>query len=387
MAVELGPFQVIEPFSRWHGKTVRLRLEAGLVEAIEPVEAATDLYLSPGWVDGLSWTRWPQDPRGQSLLELAASLRQAGYTDALVSSALGWNEPEVLAQLRDEIRESPITLYLLASFWQGERISALESLRLAGAWGWTLPPSQPLPWQAFSEVLPYLRHLGQPVFVLPWWEALSGEEGVGWGPELALSGWRGTPPLVETVAIRALAEFRRLYGGDLWVGPLTTELGLSAAAHENLSVYTGLPYLFFSIAQTLTYDPRWKVHPPLRTSQDVEALWAGLAKGQIRLLASYHHRVPPEEKAHPWGEALSGLSMLPEGPVAFLSECSRRYSLTLGIEVLAMRPRRLLGLPLPRLLEGQPLCHTVFRRLAELQPTSWPGLWKCYEVVDVLITR
>ncbi len=387
MAVELGPLQIIEPLSPWHGKTVRLLLQDGLVTAIQSVEAETDLYLSPGWVDGLSWTRWPQDPRGQSLSDLAAALREAGYTDAIVSGALGWSDPEMLGQLQAEAQHAAIALYLLASFWQQDRVSALESLRAQGAWGWTLPPGQTIPWRALAEVLPYLRHVGQPVFVLPWWEALSGEEGVGWGPELALSGWRGTPPLAETVAIQALAELVRLYGGEVWLGPLTTRAGLQVAARENQSVYTGLPYLLFSMAQTLTYNPRWKVHPPLRTASDVEALWAGLAQGQIRLVASYHQLVPPEEKAHPWEEAMAGLQLLPEGPVLFLSEATRRYTLTLAIEILALRPRRLLGLPLPRLAQGQPLRHTLFRSLPAPQATPWPGLQKVYEVIDVLITR
>ncbi len=54
------------------------------------------------------------------------------------------------------------------------------------------------------------------------------------------------------------------------------------------------------------YDPRYKVNPPLRSTEDVEALRAGLADGTIDIVATDHAPHPPEAKECAWAEAANG---------------------------------------------------------------------------------
>ena len=56
-----------------------------------------------------------------------------------------------------------------------------------------------------------------------------------------------------------------------------------------------------------TYDPIYKVNPPLRTSGDVEALRAGLADGTIDCVATDHAPHPTEDKECEWGAAAMGM--------------------------------------------------------------------------------
>ncbi|HWL02880.1 MAG TPA: dihydroorotase [Microbacteriaceae bacterium] len=55
------------------------------------------------------------------------------------------------------------------------------------------------------------------------------------------------------------------------------------------------------------YDARFKVNPPLRTAEDVEALRAGLADGTIDIVATDHAPHPAEAKECAWGEAANGM--------------------------------------------------------------------------------
>jgi len=55
------------------------------------------------------------------------------------------------------------------------------------------------------------------------------------------------------------------------------------------------------------YDPRFKVNPPLRTAEDVEALRAGLADGTIDIVATDHAPHPAEAKECAWAEAANGM--------------------------------------------------------------------------------
>ena len=56
-----------------------------------------------------------------------------------------------------------------------------------------------------------------------------------------------------------------------------------------------------------TYDPVYKVNPPLRTQADVEALRAGLADGTIDCVATDHAPHATEDKETEWGAALPGM--------------------------------------------------------------------------------
>ena len=56
-----------------------------------------------------------------------------------------------------------------------------------------------------------------------------------------------------------------------------------------------------------TYDPVYKVNPPLRTAADVQALRAGLANGTIDVVATDHAPHPSEDKDCEWQAAAMGM--------------------------------------------------------------------------------
>ena len=56
-----------------------------------------------------------------------------------------------------------------------------------------------------------------------------------------------------------------------------------------------------------SYDPVFKVNPPLRTAADVEALRAGLADGTIDCVATDHAPHAREDKETEWGAASPGM--------------------------------------------------------------------------------
>ncbi len=56
-----------------------------------------------------------------------------------------------------------------------------------------------------------------------------------------------------------------------------------------------------------TYDPLYKVNPPLRTADDVEAVRAGLADGTIDCVATDHAPHPTEDKECEWAAAAMGM--------------------------------------------------------------------------------
>ncbi|MQA86887.1 MAG: dihydroorotase [Streptosporangiales bacterium] len=68
-----------------------------------------------------------------------------------------------------------------------------------------------------------------------------------------------------------------------------------------------------------TYDPVYKVNPPLRTSADVEALRQGLSDGTIDAVATDHAPHPLEDKEAEWQAAAFGMIGL-EGALSVVQE-------------------------------------------------------------------
>jgi dihydroorotase len=66
-------------------------------------------------------------------------------------------------------------------------------------------------------------------------------------------------------------------------------------------------HLLLTDACAESYDPVFKVNPPLRTAEDVQALRAGLADGTIDAVATDHAPHAVEDKESEWAQARPGM--------------------------------------------------------------------------------
>jgi dihydroorotase len=69
-------------------------------------------------------------------------------------------------------------------------------------------------------------------------------------------------------------------------------------------------HLMLTDEEVRSYDPVFKVNPPLRTSEDVQALRAALADGTIDIVATDHAPHPVEDKDCEWAVAAMGMTGL-----------------------------------------------------------------------------
>lgn len=69
-------------------------------------------------------------------------------------------------------------------------------------------------------------------------------------------------------------------------------------------------HLFLTDEEVRSYDPVYKVNPPLRTAEDVAALRAALADGTIDIVATDHAPHPGEDKDCEWAVAAMGMTGL-----------------------------------------------------------------------------
>ncbi|MEJ2614537.1 MAG: dihydroorotase [Ignavibacteriaceae bacterium] len=110
-----------------------------------------------------------------------------------------------------------------------------------------------------------------------------------------------------------------------------------------------------------TYDTNVKMNPPLRTRSDVDAVIEALKDGTIDCIASDHAPHSPEEKETEFEFAPNGIIGLETEVGLSLSELYHKKVLTLEaiVDKLAVNPRKILNLPVPKIEEGEKANLTI----------------------------
>ena len=126
---------------------------------------------------------------------------------------------------------------------------------------------------------------------------------------LGLKGW---PAVAEEAIIARDVLLAEHVGSRLHICHLTTAGGVeiirwAKARGINVTAEVTPHHLLLTDELARSYDPIFKVNPPLRTDADVIALRSGLADGTIDIVATDHAPHPGESKECEWQEAAFGM--------------------------------------------------------------------------------
>lgn len=126
---------------------------------------------------------------------------------------------------------------------------------------------------------------------------------------LGLAGW---PAVAEEAIIARDVLLAEHVGSRLHVCHLSTEgsvdiIRWAKSRGINVTAEVTPHHLVLTDELAATYDPVYKVNPPLRTADDVEAVRAGLADGTIDIVATDHAPHPTEDKDCEWAAAAMGM--------------------------------------------------------------------------------
>jgi dihydroorotase len=126
---------------------------------------------------------------------------------------------------------------------------------------------------------------------------------------LGLTGW---PAVAEEAIIARDALLAEHVGSRLHVCHVSTAGSVEIlrwAKHRGIRITAEVTphHLLLTDARAESYDPVFKVNPPLRTDADVAALRAALAEGVIDVVATDHAPHAVEDKECEWGYARPGM--------------------------------------------------------------------------------
>jgi dihydropyrimidinase len=165
------------------------------------------------------------------------------------------------------------------------------------------------------------------------------------------------PALAEAAATAKMAWYARALDVPIYVVHLSSKLALDAVRAARLDgarvfVETRPAYLFMD--QTRYESPgltgqRFVCWPPLRTAEDQQALWTGIAKGEIQTYATDHTSWPLAHKERPglrFDEVPAGFANVETSLGMLLCEGVLRGRITASqaVAVAITNPAKLFGL-------------------------------------------
>jgi dihydroorotase len=172
-------------------------------------------------------------------------------------------------------------------------------------------------------------------------------EGV-WSARLGIPG---RPAEAETTIVARDLALARLTGGRYHVLHLSAAGSVDlvrAAKAEGVRVTAEASPQHFTLtdAECASFDPVFKMNPPLREQRDVDAIVAGFVDGTLDAIATDHAPHAPETKERPFEEAPPGMLGVETALGVAITRLVETGPMTLAQVLAAMswRPARIAGL-------------------------------------------
>ena len=284
---------------------------------------ATGCVVSPGFVDLHAHLREPGQEEAETILTGALGGSLGGYT-ALV--AMPNTDPTtdcvaVVEQVRALGRRSTCEMVPSAAMTLGRHgvdMAPMGELVDAGVGIFTDDGTGLQDPRLMRRVMEYSTglggRLGRPVVLAQHCEVSALSEGgyMHEGEWSSLLGIPGQPAEAEELMVMRDIALVRLTGAHLHFQHLSTA---SSVAMVRGAKAAGLPvtaeatthHFTLTDAACASYDPVFKVHPPLRTDADVRAVREGLADGTIDAIATDHAPHAAHSKELPFAQAPPGM--------------------------------------------------------------------------------
>ena len=249
---------------------------------------------------------------------------------------------------------------------QGEQLTEIGHLVDAGVVGIS-DAGRPIENPAvLRRALEYARMFDLPVMVHCEDLRLSANGMMNEGRASTRLGLKGMPVISEETIVARDIKLAEWTGGRIHITHVSAAGSVAlirAAKARGVRVTAAVTphHLVLTDDALAEYDTNLKVHPPLRTASDVEAVRAGLLDGTIDVIASDHTPCSIDEKNTEYQEALFGAIGLETMLAVVMTELITPgyISLSDAIRTMTVAPAQILGISGGTLQPGTPADITI----------------------------
>ena len=343
--------------------------------------------LCPGLVDMRAEVGEPGGAWRETVPSAARAAVSGGITTlaALPDTEPAVDEPALVRLLRARGEETgSLTILPYAAATRGcagEALAEYGLLREAGAVAFTDGARAIASPRLMRAALLYARGFGAMIVQHPEDPSLAAGGAATEGERATRMGLPGIPAEAEAILVARDIALARLTGGHVHFAHVSTAAALAAirrAKDDGVAVTCDTAPPYFDLNETAIGDYRTyaKLSPPLRAESDRLAVLAALADGTIDAIASDHQPRDADDKRLPFAKAAAGGAGLSTLLGITLAQVhAGTLNLARAIELLTVRPARLLGCECGTLARGAPadLCLFDLDRAWRVEAGRLPG--------------
>ena len=173
-------------------------------------------------------------------------------------------------------------------------------------------------------------------------------------------GLTGMPTIAEDIIVSRDIQMLEYVGGQLHIQHISSAKSVELvkrAKDKGLNVSCEATPHHFSLTDKAveTYDPNFKMNPPLRNEEDLEAVVAGLKDGTIDAIATDHAPHIKDDKEGEFDKAAFGVTGLETAVGVYFTELVGKHNFD-GfkslIDLCVINPRKIMHLPVPEIKEN-----------------------------------
>ena len=260
---------------------------------------ATGCHIFPGFVDLHAHLREPGREDTETIETASRAGAKGGYTAliAMPNTNPAHDSVTVIEFVREQGRKAGLLDVFpsgcITMGRQGEALAPLAELSAAGVRIFTDDGSGVQDPVLMGRAMQYAKSLG--ITMAQHCEVSALTKGAvmnecGCSSDMGVPGW---PAIAEEMMVQRDIEMSRVTGASVHFLHLSTARSVDLvrdAKAEGLNVTAEVTPHHLSLTQELltTFDPVYKVNPPLRSMKDIQALKVGLLDGTIDAVATDH---------------------------------------------------------------------------------------------------
>ena len=331
--------------------------------------------VSPGFVDIHSHLREPGHEEAETIETGARAAAVGGYTCilAMPNTIPAIDSAGVAREVLELGRKAPCDVRTSAAITvgrAGEQLSPMAELAALGVRFFTDDGTGVQDNLLMRRAMEYASGLGVTLAQHCEDAALAGGGHMHEGEWSSRLGLPGQPAEAEELMVMRDLALARLTGANVHFQHMSTAGSMAmiaGAKAAGLAVTCEATTHHFTLthAACATYDPVFKVNPPLRTDEDVAAVQAGLRDGVVDCIATDHAPHAPDTKEQPFDEAPPGMLGLETALALALTELDLEIEQVVAL--LSWKPAAIIGVDD---LHGRPVAEGNPANLTVFDPTE-----------------
>ncbi|WP_432738572.1 dihydroorotase [Maridesulfovibrio sp. FT414] len=369
----------------WKGEEVDLLVADGKILEVVPssdtmyegaeVIAARGLLLMPSLTDVHTHLREPGFEYKESIASGLKAAVHGGFSNIMcMANTAPVNDnsvvtDEMLAKAKQAYPAGGPRLFPIGALTkklEGKELAPMHELAEAGCMAFSNDGVPVKSSELFRRAMEYASDTGRPVIDHCEDPYLEPAAGVNEGEVSSLLGLAGQPDVAEAAQVARDLLFAEYLDMHVHLAHISCRKSVDLIAWAKkrgvkVTAETCPHYLLLTEDAVRGYGTDTKVNPPLRTTDDVEALLAGIKDGTIDMFATDHAPHAAHEKEVEFMVAPCGISGLDTAlPLTWSLVASGKLTFDDFIRMWTTAPCKTFKLPLNRFIPGDPADFFLF---------------------------